>query len=109
MIASFTSPKALSDRLCAVSMALYHISTDLENSTITNGCGSDADWSRVYGRIKECAATTGFTAIEQQLVNVTVFAIREQTRRACSAARRAQGLNIQVSAQLQGQSCAVSP
>jgi hypothetical protein len=109
MVASFASPKALSDRLCALSMALYHISADLENSTITNGCGSDADWSRVYGRIKECAATTGFTAGERQLVNVTVFVAREQTRRACTAAREAQGLNVEVSAQLQGQSCAVSP
>lgn len=108
-IANFATPRALSDRLCALSMALYHISTDLEKSTITNGCGSKADWLRVYDRIKECSAATGFTATEQQLVSVAVFALREQTRRACVAARQAQRLNSEVSAQLQGNSCASSP
>lgn len=95
------------DLVCATQEGAHHIINDLVPALSTYGCGSDADWDKVYGVLKTCAAEAmapyfpGAIEISQ----LSVYALRQGARGLCITNRTLAGLPININPPLKGQVC----
>ncbi|CAF0819530.1 unnamed protein product [Adineta ricciae] len=81
---------------CQQTMANYHISVDLKNAVINNGCGTQHDWNAVGNIIVNCVkeAQIGIPFGESYAIS-EVFQQRNLVRENCIKMRREKGLQVE--------------
>lgn len=95
----------VADRDCAQAMARYHIANDLGPALIRFGCGSSADWNKVFDAIASCTRQTFSTAFESAVSQAVVLVYRNLIRSRCLAVREAAGENREINDDLRGSAC----
>ena len=94
----------MADVLCARDEARYHIDSDLVPTLVTEGCGSENDWTKVYDVIAVCTAKN-MPLGSQTLSAFGAYYYRNQARNACVATRTAAGQNTSINPTNAGQIC----
>jgi hypothetical protein len=99
----------LGDALCANNMAFNHIFQDLIPALEKSGCGSSADWEKVFSVIETCTsdvlANVTPVGVASLLGSKGAQAYRTAARTACQASRKFAGLNVEIDNNLKGKVC----
>nr|WP_180165731.1 hypothetical protein [Stenotrophomonas sp. SbOxS2]NYT98485.1 hypothetical protein [Stenotrophomonas sp. SbOxS2] len=96
---------------CFALMGWYHVVTDLRNSLVVHGCGSQRDWNLVGERIEPCLRETqpGFPEVYYKFGSTLISAVRGEIRTLCEAERFLDGRPKPINDELKGQVCEVGP
>ncbi|HIE4005719.1 TPA: hypothetical protein ACXNIM_001961 [Stenotrophomonas maltophilia] len=96
---------------CFALMGWYHVATDLRNSLVVHGCGSQRDWDLVGKRIEPCLRETqpGHPDAYYQFGSTLISAIRGDVRVLCEAERFLDGRPRPINDELKGKVCEVGP